>query len=244
MVETIVLVVVGFLVALVNSLAGGGSSLSIPVLLLLGVPAGIANGSNRFGVLAGNLSSFWALKNQLRVSNQHKIWILWAMLGAAIGAFVATLVPDLIFKPLLALVVVSIVVVQFFPQSKLKSTWEPGNQAPLLFIGVGFYAGFVQIGLGYILMYVLGKTFTTDILKINAMKSLLGFCLISLSFVVFWVLGQVSWNIALPLALGGLLGGYSGGCLQGKISTIRLRYLISGLALLMALKILYFHFWV
>ena len=166
------------------------------------------------------------------------------MLGAAGGAFVATLVPDLIFKPLLALVVVGVVGVQFFPQSKLKSTWELGSQSPLLFIGVGFYAGFVQIGLGYVLMYVLGKTLTTDILKINAMKSLLGFCLISLSFIIFWVLGLVNWNIALPLALGGLLGGYSGGCLQGKISTIGLRYLISGLALLMALKILYIHFWI
>ena len=113
MVESLAIVALGFLVALINSLAGGGSSLSIPILLLLGVPAGMANGSNRFGVLAGNLSSFLALKHQVRISHQHKIWILWSMLGAAGGAYVATLLPDLIFKPLLALIVVAVVGVQF-----------------------------------------------------------------------------------------------------------------------------------
>lgn len=207
-----VLFAVGMIAGTLNVLAGGGSFLTLPVLMFLGLPAGLANGTNRVGILLQNIGAVWGFDRRGVMDRSALLWAtLPATLGGVLGAFLALQVGDELFKRILALLMVGL---------SLASLWRPAERdgessvrAPGLvaagFFFVGIYGGFVQAGVGFLVLAVTTAA-GLDLVRGNAVKvlSILGMTLFSLA--VFASNGRVDWGLGLVLGAGTIVGSQIG----------------------------------
>jgi uncharacterized membrane protein YfcA len=214
MVEVVLLAVAGFVGSVVNVVAGGGSFLTLPVLLLLGHSASEANATNRVGVMAQNAGAVWSF-NRRRVID----WA-WArdsflptVLGATVGAVLALWVGDRQFRRLLAFIMVAVTLWTVLdPRRRNRSEAGPPLAPWLLrggFLLVGLYGGFAQAGVGFFAI-ALAKVAGIDLVRGSALKVLIGLIQAAVSLLIFAVVGKVLWLPGLALALGGILGGQCG----------------------------------
>jgi uncharacterized membrane protein YfcA len=209
------LFVVGFIAAVLNVIAAGGSFLTLALLLFLGVPATVANGTNRVGVLAQNISAVVGF-------HRHNVLPLrWAVsvsfptvIGATIGAWAALSVPDIAFRRILSVVMLVMTLGTLLHKS-LKGA-APGEHLhatqPSMVIGffvMGLYGGFIQAGVGFLAL-ALTTIAGLDMVRGNAVKVFTVMLLTTLSLVVFAGTGNVDWAAGLALALGNMLGGVLG----------------------------------
>ncbi len=210
----LLLALAGFAASVLNVLAGGGSFLTLPILIFLGIPAGEANATNRVGVVAQNLGSVWGF-HRARVLEWR--WALAsgvpASVGALLGSWLALHVGDEHFRKILAVLMVTITVwtildpLKSTRRAELRSPWSPA--VVVGFLAVGLYGGFVQAGVGFLVLAV--TTFSgLDLLRGNAVKVLNVLLLTLLSLLVFVLSGRVHWPAGLALAAGSLAGGLAG----------------------------------
>jgi uncharacterized protein len=237
-----ILFLVGMSVSFINSIAGGGSALSLPILIFMGVPPTIANGTNRISVFFGNLSSASSLhKNGQLNGTVFKTLSPWIIFGAIAGSLVGVQINDKAFRIALALTLVWIVIA-----SQIKS---PSNTTPhatpaqwksnLGALGIGFYGGFIQVGVGFILMFFLKWSTQTGFVKINALKGAFATVFVGISAVIFAYNGKVNWPYALILAMGGIMGGILGSKVQVRKGDAFIQKAVSITSLGMAAKLLY-----
>jgi uncharacterized membrane protein YfcA len=209
------LFVVGFVAGVINVIAGGGSFLTLPLLIFLGLPATIANGTNRMGVLAQNVSGVVGFQrhNVLPVKWALSVSVP-ALAGAAIGVWAAVNVPDFAFRRILSIVMLAVTVSTLFrrraktdPRSQPRSPWDPAIVGGFFLVGV--YGGFLQAGVGFVVlaMTTLGGL---DLVRGNAVKVFTVMLLTLLSLAMFAGTGHVNWPAGIALALGNLLGGIVG----------------------------------
>ncbi|HLF09735.1 MAG TPA: sulfite exporter TauE/SafE family protein [Gammaproteobacteria bacterium] len=200
--------VTGFLAGFINTLAGSGSLITLPILILLGLPANVANGTNRVGVLLQNIVAVATFRKRgaLETAGSWKL-IVPTVLGSVLGAELAVDLDEaLLRKTIGALMLVMLVVVSVQPGRWLAAhaAGKPGNiwiQAPLFF-AIGIYGGFIQAGVGILLLagLVLGAGLT--LVGANALKNLIVLIFTTAALIVFVVNGQVHWGLGLLLALG------------------------------------------
>jgi len=209
------LFLVGFVAAVINVLAGGGSFLTLPLLIFLGLPAGIANGTNRVGVLAQNVSAVFGF-------HRHQVlpvkWALGvsvpAVVGAALGVWAALHVPDIAFKRILSLVMLAMTFGTLVHRS-IRRTAREDPQHPwhwtmiVGFFFTGLYGGFLQAGVGFLALAMTSLA-GLDMVRGNAVKVFTIMLLTLLSLAVFAKTGHVNWPAGIALALGNLLGGVAG----------------------------------
>jgi len=211
----VALFVVGFVAAVINVIAGGGSFLTLPVLIFLGLPAGLANGTNRVGVLAQGVSAVLGF-------HQHQVLpVRWAtsvsvpaVIGAGLGAWGALNVPDVAFRRILSLVMLAVALgtllhrsLRAAPRTEPLSPWH-WTMVTGFFI-TGLYGGFIQAGVGF-LAVAMTSIAGLDMVRGNAVKVFTVMLLTLLSLVVFAATGHVNWPAGIALALGSLLGGVVG----------------------------------
>ena len=209
------LFVVGFVAAIINVIAGGGSFLTLPLLIFLGLPASVANGTNRVGVLAQNISAVFGFHrhNVLPVKWAVSVSIP-AMAGAAIGVWAALHVPDHAFRRILSVVMLVVALGTLLhrgtkgePRSEPQSAWHPTMVAG--FFLTGLYGGFLQAGVGFLAL-AMTTIAGLDLVRGNAVKVFAVMLLTLLSLAVFAGTGHVNWPAGIALALGNLLGGVVG----------------------------------
>jgi len=211
----LILFLVGTLAGAINIIAGGGSFLTLPTLIFLGLPPGIANATNRLGIVSQNIGAVWSFHRWNVLHWDSLIWsALPATAGAAIGVWMALTISDALFQRVFAAMMVVIALWALFSPA---SNPDPerlarAKKSPFLFaafFAVGIYGGFVQAGVGFLVLAV-----TTwaglDLVKGNAVKvlSILIFTLFSL--LIFTWNGRVEWVDGLWLAAGNTLGGFIG----------------------------------
>lgn len=211
----VALFVIGFIAAVINVIAAGGSFLTLPLLLFLGLPAGVANGTNRVGVLSQNISAVAGF-------HRHRVlpvdWALKvsvpAVVGASIGVWAALNVPDLAFRRILSIVMLVVTLGTLLHKS-LKGRPRAEPQRPwhwTMLVGfflTGLYGGFLQAGVGFLLLAVTSLA-GLDLVRGNAVKVFTVMLLTTLSLVVFAGTGHVHWPAGIALGLGNLLGGMIG----------------------------------
>ena len=156
----IILFLVGNLAGFINVLAGGGSSLTLPTLILLGLDSATANGTNRLAILMQNIFAITGYEQEKM--NRFKLSFRLALLtlpGAVIGAFLAVQISDIWFQRILSFIIIMVAASLFVPKPKVVNSSEiiskrkwPGYF--FLFI-LGFYGGFIQVGIGFLIMVVL-----------------------------------------------------------------------------------------
>ncbi len=213
--EIIVLIVAGVLVGFINTLAGGGSIISLSVLMMLGLPPNIANGTNRIGIAIQTLTASTSFRKQKILPVKKALLLaIPAVVGSLIGSFIAVDISEDIFKKAIGVIMlVMLVFILYKPHKYIYGNEELVNK-PLrwwlyiVFFFIGLYGGFIHMGVGYFLLMgiVLGAGF--DLVKANAVKVLIILTYTPFTLAVFIIYGQVNWLYGLTLSVGSLLGAY------------------------------------
>lgn len=207
----------GLIAGIINTLAGNGSAITLTILTeVLGLPGNMANGTNRVGIVSQSfISSYVFQKNgKLKLSRS---WphIVYIFIGAIIGVYVAVNVSNEQFKAVFSyLLVIMLVVVLVNPKRWLRETdinfrLHP-LLAPLVMIPLGFYGGFIQMGMGVLFLIIFVLIARYNIMEANGVKV---FVVALYTFVVLCIFsykGLVDWKIGLMVASGQATGGYLG----------------------------------
>ena len=209
----IVLLVAGGLAAgVVNTLAGGGSLLTVPLLVLAGVPGNVANGSNRVGILASNASATAAFR-RLGISGLSRTLpvLVPVAVGSLVGALLVARLADETFERAFGVLMVPVLLLSLRPPM-LKTTerrvWS-GPFTVLIFLAVGLYGGAFQAGIGLLLMVALSRS-GMDLVVANSVKVVVIMVVTVTALPLFIVGGRVDWGPALVLAAGFAVGGALG----------------------------------
>ncbi len=202
----------GLAAGFINTLAGGGSLLTLPALMLTGLDASVANATNRIGVLSGSLSASYSFARSRHLDPRVVARLAGPMLiGAAAGALAAAKVPSHTLEPILLATLVGMALLLALRPSILapapdEAPREPGPQALLELAAAGFYAGFLQAGIGFILLAVLAGRLRHDLVRANALKVALVLPLTAVAIGIFWWQGLIRWVPGLTLGLASAIG--------------------------------------
>ncbi len=205
----------GFAAGFINTLAGSGSLITLPLLIFLGLPANIANGTNRVAILLQNVVAVGSFRKQRVLDMRGGIMLaLPAVVGAVIGAQIAVNLDEFIVRRTVGvLMVVMFIVVLIKPRRWLegKTGDEKGFSLILkitAFFLIGVYGGFIQAGVGIFLLAALVLGAGYDLVRGNAVKLLIVLCFTVFALIIFILNGQVEWKTGIILALGNMAGAW------------------------------------
>jgi uncharacterized protein len=229
----IALISSGLLVGFINTLAGGGTIISLSLLMFLGLPAPVANGTNRVAVLFQNLVAVRNFHRSGMFSSAKGLWLgIPTILGSVIGANIAVSLNQGIIEKTIA--VVMIIMLVFIIADPKR--WLRGNQIlmsrPLnwkthaIFFIVGLYGGFIHVGVGYFILTALVLNCGYDLVKANAVKNLIVLLYVPFTLTVFVIQGQVMWKYGLIHAIGNVIGAYIASKYAVKWGTGFVRWMI------------------
>ena len=209
-----ILVVAGVVGGFINTLAGGGSMVTVPALMMLGMPADHANGTNRLGILQQSLTGIRGF-SQAKVLDKGAVlpMLVPTISGAAVGSLATTWLPPGILKPVLLGAMVAIALVMLVAPDVVAP--EEGERVYslrerptgfLMLFGAGVYGGFVQAGVGFVLIAALAAGLRYDLVRTNALKVVCTAVFSIVSLAVFVSTGRVEWVSGMLLALGMTVG--------------------------------------
>ena len=209
----IVLFFVGILAGFINTLAGGGSALVLPVLILAGIPSPIANATNRVAILLQNITGSYKFHKHgmLEVGSIVHITIA-AIIGAIAGSLLAIKITSAYYDKILAVVFIIILILMLKPHKKRSSLTKklPKWLEFIIFLIVGFYGGLIQVGVGFILLATLNLVEEFDLIKANAVKVFIIMSYTVFAVIIFAYSGKVIWKYGLVLAAGNVIGAFIG----------------------------------
>ncbi len=237
--EALLLVAVGFVAGALNVIAGGGSFLTLPVLIFLGLPAGLANGTNRVGIVLQNVVAVERFDTYGVLDRRSILWAaLPATCGAAFGTWAALSISDNAFERMLAVLMVVFALVSLWSPKKGKTVPQTRGSFALGvgFFVVGMYAGFVQAGVGFLILAVTSLA-GLDLVRGNAVKVLSILCASILSLAIFAWQGQVDWLLGLALAIGMMIGGALGARMTVRGGHRFIRFVVTATVIVFAVKL-------
>jgi uncharacterized protein len=237
--------VAGFGAGFINTLAGSGSLITLPLLIFLGMPATVANGTNRVGVLIQTAVSTKSFHRQ-KVLDLRGGLILSApaIAGSLLGAQIAVnLNEEAMRRAIGILMVIMLVVILVEPKKWLvgrPNAMEEGAgwQQVLIFFGIGVYGGFIQAGVGIFLLAGLVLSVGYDLVRSNAIKSLIVLCFTLSAMIVFILNDQIDWWMGLLLAVGNGFGGWIAARMAVKRGSGFVRYLLIAVVVVSAANLL------
>ncbi len=214
--QIVVLAIAGILAGWLNVMAGGGSLLTVPIMLFMGIPAPVANGTNRIAILAQNVTAVTTFRKR-GFSDFRLSFSLAAAaaLGALGGASVGVRLEGEWFERTLALIMIAVMILMATGRDKVKpdgGTPEARNLllGHVLMIGAGFWGGFIQIGVGFILMPILHRVMGLDLVHVNMHKVFVVLVYTLVALAVFATQLELLWWTGAALAVGNAIGGWLG----------------------------------
>jgi uncharacterized membrane protein YfcA len=230
----------------VNALAGGGTLITFPALMAVGVPAVVANVTNTVALLPGYLGGTWAQRQDLRGQERRlRVLLPAALAGGLVGGLLLLLSGERLFRalvPYLILFAALLLAVQdeirrrVFSASnpeRVSSPREAWAMMPVFLAAI--YGGYFGAGLSVILLAVLGLVLEDNLTRLNALKQGLSLATNLTAALYFVASGRVLWPAALVMAVGALLGGMLGGFLAGRVKPIVLRWIVVGIGVVVGL---------
>jgi uncharacterized membrane protein YfcA len=237
----------GFLAGFINTLAGSGSLVTLPLLIFAGLPANIANGTNRVAILLQNVIAVGSFRQQKMLSFRRGLMLaVPAAIGAVIGAQIAADLDEIVMRRIIGgLMVVMLVVLIVRPGRWLESMPERLDRNPswvqyLIFFAIGLYGGFIQAGVGIFLLagLVLGAGY--DLVRANAVKLLIILCFTVFALAVFILNDQVRWSVGLVLAAGNMSGAWVASRMAVKRGAVFVRWVLIAVVVVSAILLLGF----
>jgi uncharacterized protein len=231
-----------------NGVAGGGSFITFPALIFVGLPPVNANATNNTGTWVGYLASFYAYRHDRGVRSQE-FWrlILISLVGGAIGSILLLKTPQAVFAklvPYLLLLATLLFALNPWLERFQKQHGNLPSQRTLLFLrflqlAIAIYGGFFGGGVGILLLALFGLMGMEDIHAMNALKSVLSTCINGIAMVTFILSGAVLWPYAILMSVGTILGGYWGVYYVRKMDPKLVRWFVIAVGVSMTL---YFFF--
>ena len=209
----LLLIGAGFIAGYVNTLAGSGSLVTLPALMFLGLPAGLANGTNRVAILMQNIVAVSSFHGHRVLEFRRGVALaIPAILGAVLGARIAVgLDEEMLRRTIGALMLVMAGVIFLKPKRWIEGRMAAEPKVPtwvgaILFFLVGVYGGFIQAGVGVFLLACLVLASGFDLIRANAVKVLIVLCFTVFTLTVFVAHGQVDWRVGMVLGVGNMAG--------------------------------------
>jgi uncharacterized membrane protein YfcA len=202
-------------VGFINTVAGGGTLLSLPVLIFLGLPPNVANGTNRVAIVIQTAFATAGFKSKGVTTFPFNAYLgASALLGAIIGASIAVDIDGAVFNKILAVIMIAVIlIIVFKPKINLKDVHErlTGKYlwlGMLAFFFFGIYGGFINAGLGFIIILFLHFFNHMSLVRANATKVAV-VCIYTLSALVVFILNdKVNWAVGFVLAIGNAAGAW------------------------------------
>lgn len=214
--ELTALSLAGIFAGFINVVAGGGSLITLPLMIFFGLPPLVANGTNRIGIIAQNI---------VAVSNFSRKGIFiypfsWyaggiAIIGSVIGSYLALEMDDQLFNRILSIVMVATGVAILLNNKNtaaISSVPVVKNQAVSLFFFffIGIYGGFIHVGIGFLMILILSRINQLTLRYANSIKVFVALLFSISSIIVFILNGAINWKVGFALAIGTSFGGYLG----------------------------------
>ena len=242
--EIIILIVSGVVAGFINTLSGGGSVITLSLLLLLGLPADVANGTNRISIFFQTLSSVGSFTRQKMFTDLRPVKLaIPATIGSVLGAYLAVDVSARVIEiAMMAAMVLMLFFLFYKPDRWLKERPELlakplGIGQLAVFFCVGFYGGFIQVGVGYLLLMALVLGAGYDLVKANAVKNLVVFFYAIFALLVFMIDGKVHYLYGVVLSVGSMTGAWIASYLAVKRGAGFIRAVIVLSVVLTALQV-------
>jgi uncharacterized membrane protein YfcA len=229
----------------INAMAGGGTLVSFPVLLAVGIPPVVANVTNTIALVPGTIGGMWSQRKDFRSQYRRLLRLLPAsVVGGIVGGLLLLNTNENAFRTLIPYLILCATLLLGF-QVQVKN-WvissighahtehhNPAVMLSLVFIAA-IYGGYFGAGLGVILMAVLGLVTDDSLIRLNFLKQALGFAVNLSAAIYFAFSGKVDWMIAFIMIFGSLTGGLIGGKLAGKMKPEILRWVVVSAGLIAA----------
>ncbi|HSH49693.1 MAG TPA: sulfite exporter TauE/SafE family protein [Halomonas sp.] len=211
--EALALLGIGTLAGFINVLSAGGSMLTLPLLMFLGLPPQAANGTNRVAIA---LQSVSAVGNFRRAgASQFALSLrlaVPAVVGSLLGAWLALQTSDALFEAILIAVMLGAAAMLLLPQPRIATRpLTPERLTPVVYLVmllIGVYGGFIQVGVGVLFIVVLYRMLRIDLAQVNVFKALIILLYTLPALAIFMLTGQVRWGYGLLLALGTMTGAW------------------------------------
>ncbi len=237
---------IGASAGFINVLAGGGSFLTLPLLIFLGLPPNLANGTNRLAILMQNTFAVGNFIKRKVYPGQFALKAaLYAVPGSIIGAWLATLVSNEQFKISLAMVMIIMSLFTLFtsnkqsgdpinPEDYMDSWMGPG----VAYFFVGLYGGYIQAGVGFLVLSVLLWQ-NINLVHGNAVKLTIIFFFTAVALLIFAWNGQVNWGMGVILGVGNMMGAWLGTHVAIKKGHKFIKHVVTVAVIIFAIKLLF-----
>lgn len=248
-IELVILFLVGCVGGFLNVMAGGGSLLTVPIMIFMGIPGPIANGTNRIAIIAQNIAAVSAFAKQGFANFKLSLSLaLAAIPGAILGAWIAANMPEQDFNTLLAIIMVLVMIVMSIKPGKNSAQAKQGyipskNQliaGHLLMVGAGFWGGFIQIGVGFIMMPILHRVMGLDLVTTNSHKVFIALVYTIVALFVFASQLQLYWMHGIVLGIGMAAGGIFGARFQVQKGEKSIKWVLNIVLIGFIIKLLFF----
>ncbi len=236
-----ILVTAGVAVGFINTLAGGGSTISLSVLMLMGLSPAMANGTNRIGIAIQNIVGVGSFKQQGVLDTRKGLYLaIPATIGSVLGAYIAVDLNEAIFEKAMGVILLVMLVFTLFnPQKLIQEQTQLVNKPLnwkqyLLFFFIGVYGGFIHVGIGYFLLASLIMGAGYELVKANAVKVLIVLLYTPFSLAVFIWNDMIDYKMGFTLAIGTAIGAFIASRMAVKRGAGFVRWVIVVIILLTA----------
>jgi uncharacterized membrane protein YfcA len=237
-----------FLAGAINSVAGGGTLVSFPTLIWLGLPSVTANATSTVAIWPASVSSMLGYRREVRSTPRRMLLlVIPSLLGGIVGALFLRWTPPVIFDALVPFLILSatlLFMVQETVQRKFKTASPALRNSTNWLIGamffqllVGLYGGYFGAGIGILMLAALSILGLTDIHQMNGLKNFFGGCINGLAALYFIWSKMVYWPYVFIMALGAIAGGYLGAGAARRVGPTAVRRMVIGIGFAMALSL-------
>ncbi len=213
--DLLLLVGAGLFAGFINTMAGGGSLLTLPLLIFLGLPAATANGTNRVAILVATGSAAMGFRSKKVSSFPFSLYLgVAALFGALLGARIAIDIDGALFNRILAVIMLVVVFLMVFKpnyQTLLRTPKTSGKTlvwSMIAFFFIGIYGGFINAGIGFIMMLFMNYVNQMDLVRVNATKVVVAFIYTTGALATFAFSGHIDWIYGIALASGNAAGAF------------------------------------
>ena len=217
-IEIVTLIGIGFVAGVINTISGGGSALTLPALIFLGLPPTIANGTNRIGILIQSITAAAGFKSKkvaiapFNTTGNIGVSIAVAV-GAIVGAFIAVDISERTFNRILAVVILIVILgIVFKPKMSLRGQERLTGKylwlSIISFFFIGIYAGFIQAGTGILILLAFSTINRLSLVASNACKTGIVFIITLAAIGIFAYHQQINYSYGIILAIGNAFGGW------------------------------------
>jgi len=243
----ILVFVVGIFVGFINTLAGSGSLLSLPMLIFAGLPPVVANGTNRISILLQTLVGLLTFRKEKMLDVRNAFLLsLAAVPGAIAGSLIAVDIPDEVMKTFIGAMIVFFIIITIINPKRFRKDHKEKYDVKLkwfhylIFVFIGAYGGFIQAGVGVFMLFALTLTAGYDLVRANAIKLALTFVFTPFALATFIYHDQVECIPGLVLAGGSMIGAWIAAKLAIKKGSAAIRYVLLIALAASAVKLFFF----